>query len=232
MILHDNKTNVDLLNAEPVAATIAQLLTSRPGTPMTVGVHGDWGAGTGSGCGCAPKDIPCRVGCQYGQDGRHCELWCSYAFPNNANARARCVQLCNSFANNPKSLGPNNANCATWLTACNATCSSWSTSIATQLQLVVLGETLSLTGGAALLFGITACSGPIGVGIGLVAVVTYTAMTVQNGRLSAKCSAYCQCQYNRCMGILRPGYDCGDWGYKGPGFTDPWPGGPVPTQSN
>lgn len=48
MILHDNETKVDLLNAEPVAATIAQLLTSRPGTPMTVGVHGDWGAGKSS----------------------------------------------------------------------------------------------------------------------------------------------------------------------------------------
>ncbi len=48
MILHDNETNVDLLNAEPVARTIARLLASRPGTPMTVGVHGDWGAGKSS----------------------------------------------------------------------------------------------------------------------------------------------------------------------------------------
>ncbi|MEQ9617516.1 MAG: Qat anti-phage system ATPase QatA [Phycisphaerales bacterium] len=48
MILHDNETKVDLLNAEPVAATIAQLLMSRPGTPMTIGVHGDWGAGKSS----------------------------------------------------------------------------------------------------------------------------------------------------------------------------------------
>jgi len=48
MILHDNETKVDLLNAEPVARTIARLLASRPGTPMTVGVHGDWGAGKSS----------------------------------------------------------------------------------------------------------------------------------------------------------------------------------------
>tara|TARA_R110000782_G_scaffold102483_4_gene189486 strand:+ start:304 stop:2244 length:1941 start_codon:yes stop_codon:yes gene_type:complete len=48
MILHDNETKIDLLNAEPVAATIARLLTSRPGTPMTIGVHGDWGAGKSS----------------------------------------------------------------------------------------------------------------------------------------------------------------------------------------
>lgn len=48
MILPDNETKIDLLNAEPVAATIAQLLTSRPGTPITVGVHGDWGAGKSS----------------------------------------------------------------------------------------------------------------------------------------------------------------------------------------
>lgn len=48
MILHDNETKVDLLNAEPVAKTIARLLASRPGTPMTVGIHGDWGAGKSS----------------------------------------------------------------------------------------------------------------------------------------------------------------------------------------
>lgn len=48
MILHDNETRVDLVNAEPVAKTIARLLASRPGTPMTVGVHGDWGAGKSS----------------------------------------------------------------------------------------------------------------------------------------------------------------------------------------
>jgi hypothetical protein len=41
MILHDNETRFDLLNAEPVAATIADLVTSGSGTPMTVSVHVD-----------------------------------------------------------------------------------------------------------------------------------------------------------------------------------------------
>jgi hypothetical protein len=48
MILTDNETKVDLLNYEAIAATIVELLRQRPDQPMTVGVHGDWGAGKSS----------------------------------------------------------------------------------------------------------------------------------------------------------------------------------------
>ena len=48
MILSDNETKVDLLNYEAVAATIVDLLRQRPDQPMTIGVHGDWGAGKSS----------------------------------------------------------------------------------------------------------------------------------------------------------------------------------------
>jgi len=48
MILTDNETKVDLLNNEAIAATIIKLLEDRPDQPMTVGVHGDWGAGKSS----------------------------------------------------------------------------------------------------------------------------------------------------------------------------------------
>jgi hypothetical protein len=48
MILTDNETKVDLLNYEPIAATIVELLRQRPDQPMTIGVHGDWGAGKSS----------------------------------------------------------------------------------------------------------------------------------------------------------------------------------------
>lgn len=48
MILSDNETKVDLLNNEAIAKTIVMLLRERPEQPVTVGVHGDWGAGKSS----------------------------------------------------------------------------------------------------------------------------------------------------------------------------------------
>jgi hypothetical protein len=48
MLLADNETKVDLLNNEAIATTIVQLLRDRPDKPVTVGVHGDWGAGKSS----------------------------------------------------------------------------------------------------------------------------------------------------------------------------------------
>ena len=48
MILADNETKVDLLNNEAIATTIIKLLRDRPEQPVTVGVHGDWGAGKSS----------------------------------------------------------------------------------------------------------------------------------------------------------------------------------------
>jgi predicted KAP-like P-loop ATPase len=47
MILADNETRIDLLNNEAIAATIIGLLRERS-QPVTVGVHGDWGAGKSS----------------------------------------------------------------------------------------------------------------------------------------------------------------------------------------
>lgn len=48
MVLSDNETKVDLLNYEAIAKTIANLLRQRPDHPITIGVHGDWGAGKSS----------------------------------------------------------------------------------------------------------------------------------------------------------------------------------------
>src|SRR5882757_8347627 len=48
MILPDNETRVDLLNNEAIAATIVALLQAQRAHPVTVGVHGDWGAGKSS----------------------------------------------------------------------------------------------------------------------------------------------------------------------------------------
>ncbi len=46
--LSDHETKVDLLNNEAIAATIVSLLRERPDRPVTIGVHGDWGAGKSS----------------------------------------------------------------------------------------------------------------------------------------------------------------------------------------
>ncbi|WP_228976408.1 Qat anti-phage system ATPase QatA [Paraburkholderia gardini] len=48
MILTDNETKVDLLNNEAIATTIIELLREKPDHPVTIGVHGDWGAGKSS----------------------------------------------------------------------------------------------------------------------------------------------------------------------------------------
>lgn len=44
MILADNETKIDLLNNEAIASTIIGLLREEPNHPVTIGVHGDWGA--------------------------------------------------------------------------------------------------------------------------------------------------------------------------------------------
>jgi hypothetical protein len=48
MLLADNETKIDLLNNEAIATTIVSLLRDRPDKPVTIGVHGDWGAGKSS----------------------------------------------------------------------------------------------------------------------------------------------------------------------------------------
>ncbi len=48
MHLADNETKVDLLNNEAIAETIIALLAEKPDRAVTIGVHGDWGAGKSS----------------------------------------------------------------------------------------------------------------------------------------------------------------------------------------
>ena len=48
MHLVDNETKVDLLNNERIAATVVKLLRSTSHTAVTIGLHGDWGAGKSS----------------------------------------------------------------------------------------------------------------------------------------------------------------------------------------
>lgn len=48
MILSDNETKVDLLNNEAIAKTIVSLIKDSKEQPISIGIHGDWGAGKSS----------------------------------------------------------------------------------------------------------------------------------------------------------------------------------------
>ena len=48
MIVADNETAVDLLYYESVAGTVVRLLQEKSDEPLSVGIHGDWGAGKSS----------------------------------------------------------------------------------------------------------------------------------------------------------------------------------------
>jgi predicted KAP-like P-loop ATPase len=48
VFLNDQETAVDLLYYEAVAKTVVRLIRGTPQAPVTIGVHGDWGAGKSS----------------------------------------------------------------------------------------------------------------------------------------------------------------------------------------
>jgi predicted KAP-like P-loop ATPase len=48
VFLPDHETDVDLICYQPIAKTVVELLKSHPQKPMTLGIHGDWGAGKSS----------------------------------------------------------------------------------------------------------------------------------------------------------------------------------------
>ena len=48
MILSDNETKFDLLNNEAIAKTVVNLIKESNNQPISIGIHGDWGAGKSS----------------------------------------------------------------------------------------------------------------------------------------------------------------------------------------
>lgn len=48
MFISDQETATDMLQYEAIAKTVVKLIEKTPGTPITIGVHGDWGAGKSS----------------------------------------------------------------------------------------------------------------------------------------------------------------------------------------
>jgi len=48
MILSDNETKVDMINNKAIAKTVVELIKESEGHPISIGIHGDWGAGKSS----------------------------------------------------------------------------------------------------------------------------------------------------------------------------------------
>ena len=48
MFLNDQETATDLLHYEAIARTVVRFINETPRVPVTIGVHGDWGAGKSS----------------------------------------------------------------------------------------------------------------------------------------------------------------------------------------
>lgn len=48
MILSDNETSLDLLNNQAIAKTVVSLIEKSDDQPVSIGIHGDWGAGKSS----------------------------------------------------------------------------------------------------------------------------------------------------------------------------------------
>ena len=48
MIISDNETKLDMLNNHSIATTISTIIKENPELPVTIGIHGDWGAGKSS----------------------------------------------------------------------------------------------------------------------------------------------------------------------------------------
>ena len=67
MLLPDHETEFDYLNCEAISQTVVELLRGNRRRPLTVGIHGDWGAGKSS--------ILKMIEAQLGSDANVAVLW-------------------------------------------------------------------------------------------------------------------------------------------------------------
>ena len=62
MFLHDNETAIDLLYYDIIAKTVVNTVIESKQRPITIGIHGDWGAGKSSVLAMAEKELGSQAG--------------------------------------------------------------------------------------------------------------------------------------------------------------------------
>ncbi|MBO9508777.1 Qat anti-phage system ATPase QatA [Thalassospira sp. A3_1] len=85
MIVADNETSVDLLYYEVYAQTVARLIKENDGKALTVGIHGDWGAGKSSVLMMVDK-------CFSGDDDVLCVRFNGWLFQGYEDAKAVLIE--------------------------------------------------------------------------------------------------------------------------------------------
>jgi len=85
MFLSDHETRVDLLYYEAIAKTVVKLIRQTPEAPVTIGVHGDWGAGKSS--------VLKMTAASFAGDNRVLCLWFNgWAFEGFEDAKAVVIE--------------------------------------------------------------------------------------------------------------------------------------------
>jgi predicted KAP-like P-loop ATPase len=85
MLLPDHETDVDFLNCEAISRTVVQLLKANRKRALTVGIHGDWGAGKSS--------ILKMVECELAKDKDVACLWFNgWAFQGFDDAKTVLIE--------------------------------------------------------------------------------------------------------------------------------------------
>lgn len=67
MLIPDHETEVDFLNCEAISRTVVEILKNNRSRPLTIGIHGDWGAGKSS--------VLKMIECELAEDTKVAVLW-------------------------------------------------------------------------------------------------------------------------------------------------------------
>jgi predicted KAP-like P-loop ATPase len=85
MLIPDHETEVDFLNCEAISKTVVELLKDNRKRALTVGIHGDWGAGKSS--------ILKMVQVELSQDSKVACLWFNgWAFQGFEDAKTVLIE--------------------------------------------------------------------------------------------------------------------------------------------
>lgn len=85
MFLNDQETATDLLHYSAIASTVVRLVDETPDAPITIGVHGDWGAGKSS----VLKML--EAACQE-KNGTHCIWFNGWTFEGFEDAKTVIIE--------------------------------------------------------------------------------------------------------------------------------------------